>query len=158
MTELEIIQAWKYNEYMAFGGMPPECQEWARKHCEENIWFAEAYNAWLENINCNKYVVYRLGLDYQPTPKPVDSDWVEIDIVDEAYRVNMNHGFIYRHWQHTALLADRVDRTLPDGRILTKFGGWYWPRGDRACWSSVPQIDTNGVPVKIRFWAERIEL
>ena len=157
MTEQEIVKAWKDNEYMAFGGMPKECQEWAREHHDENIWFEKAYNDRLENMNYNKYVVYRLDPNYQPTPKPVVSDWVELDIHEESYTIPVDAGNKNKHWQDHKLHAARGFRTLLDGRILTKFGGWYWPHAEGGCWSSVPQIDTNEVPARIRFWAERME-
>ena len=158
MTEAEIIQAWKQNEYMAFGGMPVECQEWAKEHKNKPIWFG-GREMWIprQSIDCLSRTVYRLDPNYQPTPKPVVSDWVELDIHEESYTIPVDAGNKNKHWQDHKLHAARGFRTLLDGRILTKFGGWYWPHAEGGCWSSVPQIDTNEVPARIRFWAERIE-
>ena len=84
---------------------------------------------------------------------PPDSNWVEFDIVDEAFTIEFAEHTVSNHWQDIQIAHARAYRTLPDGRVLTKFGGWYWP-----CvgWSSAPQFDTNEDPTKLRFWAERI--
>lgn len=151
MTEEQIIQAWKDNKYMGFGGMPPECQKWARERKDEYIWGLEdqhrSYQADFEEKR-----VYSLKLDYQPpTPKPTDSDWVEFDIVRESYP-RLFGG--YYHWQDATLPADREYRTLPDGRVLTKFDGWFW---EGYGWSMETSFSTAQIPLKIRFWAERMK-
>lgn len=157
MTEQEIIQAWKSNEYMGFGGMPPECQEWAREHSglDDHYWLVGSGTDLHDEIACASHTVYRLHPDYQPpAPKPSDSDWVELEIEEEHFRMPLDFADKWRNWQDYRLPAFRGTLTLPDGRVLTKFGGWYWP--DWNCWAETIQPGTSKVPKKIRFWAERI--
>ena len=152
LTEAEIIQAWKENEYMGFGGMPEECQEWAGEHHEENIWGIDG------NSPIYRYVfvdtrVYHLNPEYQPALKPTDSDWVEFDIEEEAYGLKILCCGEHRHWQDHKLSAFRDYRTLPDGRVLTAFGGWKF-FGDPDFVMDVA-VGTTEIPKKIRFRAER---
>lgn len=98
MSEIEIIQWWKDNRYMAFGGAPPECQDWARKRLEDspNAWLSvvagESWDFLPEEAQVDAYIILRLRLDYHPVsaqcapvdcksePAPVESGWVEYDI------------------------------------------------------------------------------
>ena len=155
MTEAEIIKAWKDNEYLAFGGMPVECQGWALDRRDEKIWYWNADMTTRRTIKCLSHGLYTLNPDYQPTPPPPKwhSDWVVFDIKAEAYLIPLAHGEVDKHWQDVRLSPLRANRTLADGRVLTKFGGWLYKEG---VYFSGTRIDTNEIPTKIRFWAERI--
>ncbi len=82
MTELEIIRALKQNKE-AFGLMPVEMQEWARKTGKQNFMYYHGGWRWntpaTDSIFCEA-ITFRLRLDY-----PEEPDRIELEIKTSGY-------------------------------------------------------------------------